>query len=172
MNTYSYLDMHGKNSIPSMAGLIPRNRWKEIKVASWQLAPRSKNGLNDCYTYYHVLDGLLNAIADETFRTREFTEYLEPRPLEFDTITVGRVIADISESLDMANGRRSIISTRQWNGVRHSVSAQPEDRRAMENLLEDLFLLCKAPAKKRHESPLYECASVAVPTQNDDSMVP
>lgn len=162
MNTYSYIDMHGKQSLTSMNGLVTKDRWKAIKTSAWQLAPKSKNGLNDPFTYYHVLDGLLNVVADEFFRTREFVDSLLPRPLDFDAMTVGRVIADISESLYLANGRRAMSSTRQWDGMRHLISPQAEDRKAMENLLEDLYLLCKAESKKRHESPLYECSSVTV----------
>lgn len=156
----SVADTHGRRSIPGMSELITDKRAKQI-VRNRTLAPKMKNGLTDPFTYYHVLDAIVEIPPGNLFKSHELVAMLGERPLYFDRITVGRVLGDISESLRDSYGFEPIQSIRHWDGRRYWTTSDLEHRVAMERLLEDLEILCR-----KHEpstnSPLYRCPSVAV----------
>jgi len=132
---------------------------------------RTKNGVYDPITYFHVLDGLMDIVPGHTFQTREFVEYLtHSRPqLVWDPTTVGRVINDIGETLAETNASRAISMKRSWDGMRYSIDDSPETRAALVHLRKDLYDLSAelieaekaGTPPKRLNSPLLQCPSVA-----------
>jgi len=157
MNTYAANDTHGRNTIPGGVAIVTAKRVKEIKENRLRY-PKPKNKYSDPYTYWHILDVVLSIRSGDIWKTGEVTKLLADRPITFDNITVGRVIRDISESLEMANGRRPISWNRWWDGARYWVSDEPEDRAAMEHLLDDLAILMDKDTDQY--SPLRRCASL------------
>lgn len=157
MKTFAPTDTHGKRTLAGAAGYITTKREKDIRTGRTSF-PKPKNGYADPFTYWHILDALLTVEPNEIFKVQEFSTLLEDRPVAFDNITVGRVIRDIAESLEMANARKPIDWNRYWDGTRYWVSDNTEDRVAMEHLLEDLFLLFGATPDGH--SPLRRCPSL------------
>lgn len=163
-------NMHGRRTIPGAMAMVSTNRHRTITRDRKTFIHRAKNGVYDPITFYHVLDALLDLKPDAMFRAVDFVRYLREsrQQLVWDSTTVGRVLTDIAESLSEANGRAPIDATRRWNGMTYSISAEPEDRMAMENLLDDLRGLCEAELAaelngefpKRTQSPMVRCPSV------------
>jgi len=165
MKTFAATDTHGRRSIPGMHDVISADKERAIKKGK-TLFPKPRNSYSDPYTYYHVTDILLWLVPGEMVKTKELVTALEGRPLTFDPITVGRVIADIAESLELSNGKSGIQSHRWWDGVRYWTTADIEDRAALEHLLEDLRILCDVPTDGH--SPLRRCPSLL--TLNHESI--
>lgn len=155
-----------------LRSLVGERRLRRITNGRKEYYHRSKNGIYDPITYFHIVD-VLSGLSGDTFRTREFIELLASgrTRLVWDATTVGRVLNDIAESLEAANGRPYISSSRRWNGMVYMVDQGPEAKAALLNLLDDLIILCdqlieleeagKAPP--RLNSPLLSCPSVALP---------
>lgn len=160
MKTFPKNDPHGKRSIPGMAEVMTTRKEKEIK-AGLALAPKSPNGLNDPFSYYHVVDILLNLKPGDLTKVSEISDLLAARPIRWDNVTVGRIINDVAESLRITNGREPIQSRRYWDGTRYWTSSDIEDRVAMENLLSDLYVLCVNGGQSDGASPVYRCPSVS-----------
>lgn len=163
-------NLHGRRTIPGAMAMVPTRRHREITHARKTFLHRAKNGVYDPITFYHVLDALLDLKPDQMFRAIEFVRFLrETRfQLVWDTTTIGRVLTDMAESLNEVNASSPIDATRRWNGMTYTVSSKPEDRRAMENLLDDLSILCNEELTaelggefpKRTQSPLTRCPSL------------
>lgn len=163
MKTYAANNTHGKKSIPGMDQQISERKVIRIRKMR-ELQPKAKNGITDPFSYLHILDAVLSIHATELFTAKQVCSLLSEwnRPIEFDPVTVGRILKDIAESLDQANKRKGIFSNRWWDGTRYWTSNEIEDRVAMENLLDDLALLCESDEPSNSESPLYRCPSVTV----------
>jgi hypothetical protein len=157
MKTFEDHDTHGRRTLPGAMALISGKKDKEIRDYR-KAAPVSKNSYTCPFTYYHVTDMLLTLWPTEMTSTKEFTDSLADRPLQWDAITVGRVIADIQSRLFETNGRKPIESARWWDGKKFWVSPQTEDRVALENLLDDLRMLLDQPTDGK--SPLTRCPSL------------
>lgn len=161
---------YGKLTIPGMKALASERRLRRVAHGRKEFFHRTKNGVYDPLTYFHILDALLELVPGRLFRTAEFVDYLDDtRPqLVWDTTTVGRVINDLAETFEEANKTAAIDSARRWNGMIYAVSDQPEHRAAMIALLDDLYRLCETliaaeaagEAPKRLNSPLLQCPSV------------
>ena len=161
---------YGKLTLSGMKTLASERRLRRIAHGRKEFYHRTKNGVYDPLTYFHVLDGLLEIIPGTLFKTDVFVNFLrDTRPqLVWDVVTVGRVINDMAESLQEVNGRAAITSTRRWDGYHYAISEMPEDRTALIHLLDDLYKLCESLLEaeaegrppKRLNSPLQNCASV------------
>lgn len=166
-------NMHGRNVIAGLAPHMGTRRVRKLRSNRRSLVPRPANGIHDPITFYHVLDALLGLIPGETFRAVDFVEYLRTSrtSMIWDPTTVGRVINDIAESLELANASRPIEVFRRWDGANYMMSDRLEDRIAMENLLDDLEILSRETLQgaaegrrqKRLESPMRTCPSVTLP---------
>lgn len=164
-------NMHGRHSIPGMAEYLNPRRVRRVLQGRKHFVHPSRNGIYDPLTFYHILDVLLDLAPDELFRTTEFIHLLrETKPrFVWNTVTVGRVINDMAESLQNANGRPAIRMVQRWNGRNYVMSGQLEDRVAMENLLDDLHRLCEQTIEQevsgtfqpRLETPMLSCPSVS-----------
>jgi hypothetical protein len=131
---------------------------------------RTKNGVYDPITYFHVVDALL-VQGPDVFRTRDLTARLRTTrtQLAWDVTTVGRVLADIAETLQRANGSSYISTARRWNGMIYAIDPSKECRAALLHLMDDLILLCDelieeeqaGTPPKRLTSPLERCPSVS-----------
>lgn len=152
--------------------MVSTRRQREIISHRNRFIHKMKNGIYDPMTFYHVLDALLDLLPDQFFRTADLIEYLNAsRPqIVWDSTTVGRVVTDMAESLSEANRSKPIEWARRWNGQNYQVSSRPEDRKAMENLLDDLAILCEAEVEgeqggafvKRVQTPMSACPSVVL----------
>ena len=153
-------DIHGRKSIPGVSEILTDKQAKAIIRNRTTLAPKPKNGLTDPFTYYHVLDAILDLFPGNLVSTWDIVQQLQDRPILFNVSTVGRVINDMAESLNLVNGQQSIFSIRHWDGISYWTKPTLESRVAMEKLLEDLELLCVQGAEKSIDSPLRRCPSV------------
>jgi len=145
-------------------------RLRRIAHGRKEFFHRAKNGVYDPITYFHIVDEL-RQMNGEPFRTRDFVEILNnSRPqLAWDTTTVGRILNDIAETLQEANGAVYISTARRWNGMIYAVTPNAEVRAALIHLLDDLMLLSErlveleraGQAPSRLNSPLLACPSVA-----------
>jgi hypothetical protein len=161
---------YGKLTIAGMKTLVSDRRLRRVAHGRKEFFHRTKNGVYDPLTYFHVLDALLELVPGKMFRTADFVAFLEATrdQMVWDTTTVGRVVNDIAETLQEANGRAAIESARRWNGMIYSVTEEAEGRSAMVHLLDDLYKLAEdliaseatGKAPKRINSPLLLCGSV------------
>lgn len=162
---------HRKDEFPS---LYTARKTQILRARRKELVHRPKNGIYDPITFFHVLDCLLEMKPGTLFTTREFVDGElrgHSQALAWDTVTVGRVIADMAESLHEANGTHPIEAVRRWNGMLYGVSKELEDRIAMENLLDDLATLSEEVTRLESESlpvtrghsPMNDCPSVMSP---------
>lgn len=141
-------------------------RYKHNRKA---LFHRVKNGIYDPITFYHIVDALMQLKAWTPFRANEFVATLGLRApnIVWDSVSVGRILNDISESFD-AQDKRVIRRIKRWNGVTYEVSDHLNHRAALFDLLEDLEDLSKREMNteaqtgrsKRVESPLLHCPSL------------
>ena len=171
LTTFGPEDQYGRVSIEGMRSLAGERRLRRIAHGRKEFFHRTKNGVYDPITYFHLIDALLEVTPGLIFRTADLTQHLnETHPqLVWDTTSVGRVISDIAETLEEVNGSRAIEFARRWNGMIYSVTADAEGRQALMNLMDDLYVLCEemiqqeknAHPPKRTDSPLLRCPSVA-----------
>ena len=161
---------YGRETLPGVKAFTTTQKLRKIASARKELYHRTKNGIFDPVTYFHILDALLELVPGETFQTRDFVAYLSSTrdQLVWDTTTVGRVVNDIADNLEEANGVKVIDSARRWNGMLYSIRSDAESRAALYHLLDDLLRLSKefierenrGEAPKRIDSPLLSCPSV------------
>ena len=160
----------GKQSIPGMKAYTGERRLRKVAHARLNLFHRAKNGVYDPITYFHVVDTLIEIVPGHTFQTRDMVDLLnQTRPLlVWDAPTVGRVLADLADTLNEVNGAKIISSARRWDGMIYSTPTNLEARVAMVHLLDDLIRLTstvieaekRGEAPKRINSPLRDCPSV------------
>lgn len=156
-----------RSTIPGLKAQLSERRLRRIAHGRKEFFHRTKNGVYDPLTYFHVLDALLN-YTNEPFRTREFIHRLnETHPqLVWDTTTVGRVLNDISETISEQNPT-FLTAVRSYDGMRYTLAASLEAHTAMLRLLDDLYLLSDnlifhevaGDPPKRLNSPLLQCPS-------------
>ncbi len=142
---------------------------RRAKRARKHLQHVQKNGIYDPITFYHVIDGLLQVKAWQPFRANELVRILQQRnsALVWDSITVGRILADIHESLE-AKQPGAMRPNRRWNGMTWEVSDHTVHRQALVDLMEDLYDLAMQQVEeerrgnfaKRLDSPMLRCPSV------------
>ncbi len=162
ISTFAENDIHGHRSIPGRGKYMTAKRAKEIRLAQKTLAPRAKNGITCPFTYWHILDALLEVHPGNLFTAKEFTDSLGERPMSFDPITVGRVINDIAESLQLANHSEPIQIIRRYDGRHYWIDGSIESRAEMEHLLDDMEVLCH-DFEPSQMSPLFRCPTLAQP---------
>ena len=134
---------------------------------------RTKNGIYDPLTYYHLTDLLLKIPEGEVFRTNELLYLLDAHypQLVWDAVTVGRVLTDIAVNLHEAYKATPISAVRRWNGMAYAVHDHPEFRAMLHALLTDLYKMSEehilleidGQAPKRMNSPLQKCPSMYAP---------
>jgi hypothetical protein len=160
MKTFPAADIHGRTTLKEGLALLPAANLKAVKRTRASFR-KPKNGYNCQYTYFHVLDALLDVIPGTMVKASDLVESLQDRPIEFDATTVGRVIADIAESIEMVNGKPSIMHARYWDGTRYWTTPDLEARMSLENLLQDLIPLCDSGITLT-ASPLFSTATTRV----------
>ena len=170
---YGPQELHGKGVLRDTVLRLGRER--KIRSNRKTMYHRSRNGVYDPVTYYHLLDRLLDVRPGTIFRSVEFARELNYRipDISWDPVTVGRIITDIAETLSEANGYIAIGANRRFDGMIFDVSGHPDARAAMENLLDDLEKVAlkelederdNKPMPKRLRSPLSFCPSVMSPS--------
>lgn len=162
-------DPHGKQQLGHGVA-TKKEHWKIARRRATFLH-KPRNGAYDTVTYYHVAEGLMRVRNGEVFRTRNFiTDILSEIPMSWDAATVGRVINDISESLQDAYGFKIVAANRRFDGTWFDVTPDIQGRVALERLVEDLAKLVEAELAeeehgkfaKRMASPLLKCPSVSL----------
>lgn len=163
---YPAWNFHGQRSIAGVGSLITQDRRRKINRAN-KLTARPKNRLNDPLSYLHILEAMLQVDPNNhLFSTKDFVELLDAyKPmLRWDTVTVGRIVSDIAESLSLRVGRPAIEVTRTNHRSTYVLHATIEARTAMENLLLDLLHLCETGFEiPRQMRPLDYCKSLKLP---------
>lgn len=163
-------NLYGRQSIHGIRHLVGVRRQRRAIHGDAAFVHRSKNGVYDPITHYHVLDAMMRLNPGEEFRTQDFVAYLNEtkRQLVWDVTTVGRVLADIAESLYESYRSYVVTYTHRWNGMTYATPSHIEHRTILHNLLEDLYLSAQAVVDaeaegnfaKRVDSPLLQCPSV------------
>lgn len=167
-------DVYGKVSISNeIRPFCSARRLRKNVHADDKFYHRAKNGVYDPLSYYHVVDALLKLAPDEEFRTSNVVAFLADKKPQmiWDRTTVGRILADICETLnDLDGGNQTpIIANKRWNGMNYEVSRHPGRRLSLHRLLDDLWAMSKevideegrGQFRKRTESPLLTAPSTA-----------
>ncbi len=163
---FSETNVHGHRTLAGFDSVLTTDRKRRIKRAK-KLTARPKNRLNDPLSYLHVLEAILQIdTANDPFSARDLVELLDIyKPMiRWDTVTVGRIVSDIAESLtlklnDPATLAIQVIAKNHrstyllWSHLRA--------RTVMEDLLSDLLNLCETHFEvPRQSNPLAYCPTV------------
>ena len=172
-------NLYGRKTLPEMRTLVSETRVRKARHLDSLLVHRMKNGINDPLTFYHILDLILQMAPGTEFRTSELMVGLREfkDQLVWDSTVVGRVIADMADSLEEQDGFQPIQWTRRWNGMYYALSTDPKTHVVLFNLLQDLVRLSEELIKdelkgehpKRFTSPLGRCPSLGYVASNSVS---
>lgn len=172
VNPFDPTDRYGRRSIPATAHLFTERRERKITAGRVKFHHRTRNGCFDPFSFFHVVETLLNLHPDTRFTGAALAEWMNTdRPtFIWDAVTLGRILNDLHDSFTEVNGEEHspIRIQRAWDGTHYWVSGVPEHRTALANVLEDLRQageqLWEAEARgeppKRLTSPLAACASM------------
>lgn len=171
-------DLYGRLSIPGSATLINDRRMRRIAKGRNNFLHRSKNGINDPFTFFHLVEALLGMEPGERFTASQFAWWLNKERPTFiwDAVTVGRILHDINESFrDIVAGdaHMPLITYREWSGVYYETTSYPVARVNLVNLVEDLFRICEklqeteatGDLPRRVQTPLLDCPSLIDPAR-------
>ena len=168
-------DPFGRRSIAGSNELVTERRTKRWHQASAHYFHRTKNGVHDPYSFFHIAQALANIRPWQPFTAAELSEHLNQTVPAFiwDSVTVGRILADMIESFQEANGNpdaQPIKSMRHWNGTYYEMSEHPAARAAILNLVDDLLEVADSTRDSeargikppRLTSPLLQCPSLLI----------
>ena len=168
-------DPRGIRSINGTADLTSDRKERAWTKARLRYIHRAKNGINDPYTFFHLVDELTNVAPDKQFTAASLAEHLNrERPhIAWDPITVGRVLGDLIESWEEANPGRvnqPIDSKRSWHGAAYWMTSYEPARAVLFALLQDLTTIGEdvyntemiGSRAERRVSPLVSCPSVTL----------
>lgn len=162
-------DLYGRQSLSNTgrSGTMAKRRRASAHRNFYHVA---RNGVADPFTFFHLLDLLLTLPPETPFHVADLMPVLraEVPGIIWDPTTVGRVLVEMAEALEEANGRASIDRSRTAGGMVYSVRSDPESRTALHNLLDDLYRLgsevvgeeAKGYVRDRQRSPVLDCPSV------------
>lgn len=166
-------DQFGRSGVPGAAEWLTDRRLRRVTRGRNNYVHRTPNGHKDPFSFWHLVDALLNIDPFHEFSSRQLTDWLnETRPqFIWDAVTVGRMLSDIVESCEMANSdldAAPLLHRRNAAGSWYQTNNQSLAGQVLRNILEDLETLCEKLVEeegagmlpKRHESPLMACASV------------
>ncbi len=139
-------DVHGQRSITGMATFYTRERLQRIRRAK-KLTARPRNRLTDLLSYLHVLDELLGINHGiDFFTASDLVEQLDANKpmIQWDTVTVGKIVNDIAESIELQTGERLLDNTRKNGRSEYLMHMGNPLRIAMAILLDDLLALHEA----------------------------
>jgi len=157
-----------KDEAPGKLGTRQAQRWQTS--ANWTYPV--PNGITDPLTYMLVVDALLTIDRSIELRAKPLTGYLADRytQLTWDTVTVGRVLADLAESLTERLGKANtfLAGARDGRGWFYVMQGSPEAAAALYGLRDDLQRLTQERRDQlanRQDvgfkfSPLVECPSL------------
>ena len=150
-------DPYGKAVIEGRTGLFTERRIRKLRQRNKNLVRVPKNGLYDPMCYYHLMDILCQTRHFEEFDAKELTEILNKhKPMfRWDVRTVGRIISDIWESLEMASpaGQCPIRRVNHSNHIYYSIQRYGHTDTMLLDTLLDLGDLCETtdPEKSYEE---------------------
>jgi hypothetical protein len=166
-------DIYGRISMAGSAPLITERQLRKITTGKNRLVHRAKNGINDPYTFFHLVEALLGVAPFQPFTAAQLVRYLNAeRPsMTWDAVTVGRVLNDIRDNLVEANPNEQfqpISMLRDWSGVYYETVDYAPARAVLFRLINDLLAVCaevqEAEASgeiaRRTQSPLLACPSI------------
>lgn len=161
---------YGKRTIPGMKALASDRRLRKIASGRVHYFHRAKNGVYDPMTFFYVVNALLEVVPGTVWKTAAFVAHLQWTcdQLTWDAVTVGRVLADIAESVNEKSGFKVLTPTRRWDGMYYDVNSNLETRAVLIRLLDDLIVLCdelreqesRGRAPVRLNTPLLKCPSL------------
>jgi hypothetical protein len=163
-------NLWSRNSEPAVRTLVTDRDVRQHSADETALTHRPKNGVYDPITFYHMADLIAQLSPEVEFRSAELLPILAAHKpqLVWDATTVGRVMADMAESLADAYEVRPIRTHRQWDGMRYVISSHPVARAGLVRLVKDLRRLAEQVVEeelagqppKRTETPLLSCPSL------------
>jgi hypothetical protein len=167
-------DKFGRKTIAGAAEWLTARRQRRITHGLMAYRHRVKNGFQDPFSFWHVVHALLNIRPDEEFGAKQLADFLNKNYPAFiwDAVTVGRILNDIIESVEMVNGMaldmQPLIYRRTSYGNFYQTTNQTPANAVLRNLLDDLELLCDKLVTQEQQgitplrlgSPLMACPSV------------
>lgn len=164
------VNLWSRNTDPSVRTEVTDRDVRQHSADETALVHRPKNGIYDAITFYHMADLITQLTPEVEFRSAELLPLLaaDKPQLVWDATTVGRIIADMAESLGEAYEVRPIRCKRQWDGMRYVISSHPLARVAFVRMVKDLRRLAEQVVDeelagmppKRTETPLLSCPSL------------
>lgn len=164
------VNLWSRNTDPSVRTEVTDRDVRQHSADETTLIHRPKNGVYDPITFYHMADLLAQLAPEQEFRSAELLPLLaaEKPQLVWDATTVGRIVADMAESLADAYEVRPIRARRQWDGMHYVISGHPIARVGLVRLVKDLRRLAAQVVEeelagmppKRTETPLLSCPSL------------
>jgi hypothetical protein len=169
-------DEFARATVAGAAEWLTARRQRGITHTRNTFVHRVPNGHRDPLSFWHVVDALLNIDPLLEFSSKQLADWLNQHRPEFiwDAVTVGRILADIAESCELANGQAldntALLVRKTSSGTWYQTTNETAGYRVLLNLLEDLEKLgeqwltaeTRGTLPKRYDSPLLDCPSVAV----------
>jgi hypothetical protein len=170
-------DLYGKATFAGSAELVTDRRVRRITRGRNAFEHRAKNGINDPYTFFHLVENLLCIEPGFPFKASQFTTWLNEQdaPISWDAVTVGRVLNDILDNIAdiTAEGKLPFSRLRDHSGVYYEIETSIQGRAILFRLLDDLYVICEEMRKdelagefsRRQDSPLLRCPSLMDPVR-------
>ena len=140
-------DPYGKLFIEGRAGLFSPARVRQLRSNNKNFVKTPSNGLYDPMTYYHLVDFLLQLPHGETWDSKDLTEALNLYKPQYnwDTRTVGRILGDLWESLDMASppGQCPVSRVNHSHHIYYAIQRFPHTATMLLDTLLDLSAVIK-----------------------------
>lgn len=168
-------DKYGRLTVAGAKSAVTESKMRRWASARNRFYHRTKNGLYDPFTYFHLIEGLMHTKPWQPFSSRSLADHLNRSRPEFlwDPVTVGRILNDIQESINESNPGEEHAALRVMkasSGSLYMVTDYPAARTLMYALLDDLAALGGKVADLESEgkysprlvSPLVSCPSVVV----------
>ena len=162
MAAEEYLGIGGLKGTSRRSG-----RWKVSRGWSY----RTPNGVEDPFTYMLVLDTLMRMDDQIELRANKMVKWLDfvAPQLSWDAITVGRVLSDLADTLQMLPNEDQpfLVGGRDYLGRFYRLFPTPANQELLWNLRDDLQRLSEIEMIVRGRgdktnfmgSPLLECPS-------------
>lgn len=166
-------DRYGRQTISGATELATNRKMRLWTASRIQFVHRTKNGIYDPYSYFHLVEELAHVKSWTRFTAAQLAQYLnQKRPqLAWDAVTVGRILGDLIDSWHEANPgdeNQPLRAWRSWDGNYYEMTDYAPARAVLLAMLDDLIGTCQTVHEieetgqyaKRPVSPLGNCPSL------------
>src|SRR5687768_6361164 len=121
METYPTSDPYGRLEVSGMRSTLSERTQRKMTRGKNEFIHRVPNGIHDPFTHFHIVDALLRVRPDELWKSRDLAKFMAEnyKQMSWDTVTVGRILNDIAESIEQARPRDIQPALRvapRWDG--------------------------------------------------------